>query len=80
MLLCISGCEYQLELPVLNDHVTCHITKACSQIECCLEVKPLQRSFHTYILLDACSNRIKLGIENYNLDTVYFGFKFGKCN
>ncbi|VDI11129.1 Hypothetical predicted protein, partial [Mytilus galloprovincialis] len=72
-----NGCKYQLGLPVLNDPVTCHITKACSQIECCFEVKPLQRSFHAYILLDACSNRIKLGIENYNLDTVYFDFKFG---
>ncbi|XP_071123195.1 uncharacterized protein [Mytilus edulis] len=72
-----NGCKYQLGLPVLNDPVTCHITKACSQIECCLEVKPLQRSFHAYIFLDACSNRIKLGIENYNLDTVYFDFKFG---
>ncbi|XP_071123204.1 uncharacterized protein [Mytilus edulis] len=72
-----NACRDKLPLPRLNGPVSCHITSSCSGIECCLDVKPLQRSFHAYVLLDACSNRIKLGIENYNLDTVYFDFKFG---
>lgn len=77
-LIYVTACRDKLPLPRLNGPVSCHITSSCSGIECCLDVKPLQRSFHAYVLLDACSNRIKLGIENYNLDTVYFDFKFGK--
>ncbi|VDI06314.1 Hypothetical predicted protein [Mytilus galloprovincialis] len=70
-------CPVDLSLPALTGPLTCHIPDYCTGVECCVDVKPIGRSFHVYIFLDACSNRIKLGIEKFGIDVSYLNFEFG---
>ena len=73
----LTACPVDLSLPALTGPLTCHIPDYCTGVECCVDVKPIGRSFHVYIFLDACSNRIKLGIEKFGIDVSYLNFEFG---
>ncbi|XP_062616058.1 uncharacterized protein LOC134277763, partial [Saccostrea cucullata] len=50
-------------LPVL-----CSISTKCTEIHCCLDVKPVGRSFEAFIDLDPCYKTLELGIEEYSIE------------
>ena len=71
------ACPKQIELPDLSGSLNCYVPEYCTGIDCCVEISQIGRTFHVYLLLDACSHRLKIGIENLGLDQAYFSFEFG---
>lgn len=61
----------------ITDSVSCLIKETCTAVSCCTDMDFLQRSFETYITVDACNHWILVGIEklsfNISLDDVSLG-------
>ncbi|VDI41394.1 Hypothetical predicted protein [Mytilus galloprovincialis] len=71
-------CPSDLPLQDLTGSLSCTIPDYCTGVDCCVEIPQIGRTFHVYLLLDACSHRLKIGIENLGLDQAYFNFEFDK--
>ncbi|VDI38371.1 SWI/SNF-related matrix-associated actin-dependent regulator of chromatin subfamily E, member 1 [Mytilus galloprovincialis] len=71
-------CPSNVPLHDLTGSLSCTIPDYCTGIDCCVEIPQIGRTFHVYLLLDACSHRLKIGIENLGLDQAYFNFEFDK--
>ncbi|CAC5409208.1 unnamed protein product [Mytilus coruscus] len=69
-------CPSNVPLQDLTGSLSCTIPDYCTGIDCCVEIPQIGRTFHVYLLLDACSHRLKIGIENLGLDQAYFNFEF----
>ena len=74
----LSGCPKDVPLPDISGSLSCFIPDYCTGIDCCVEIPQIRKAIHVYLLLDACSHRLKIGIENFGLDQAYFDFEFGK--
>ncbi|XP_071145134.1 uncharacterized protein [Mytilus edulis] len=72
-----TTCDKSVDLQPLTGQMTCHISDICTGVECCIDVDPIKRSFHVFIFLDACSYRLRIGIEKYDLDISLFDYEFG---
>ncbi|CAG2204550.1 unnamed protein product [Mytilus edulis] len=70
-------CERPIDLQPLTGPLTCHIPDICTGVECCIDVHPIRRSFHVFVFLDACSYRLRMGIEKYEIDISLFDYEFG---
>ncbi|XP_052071171.1 uncharacterized protein LOC127709609 [Mytilus californianus] len=73
-------CPSNIPLQGLTGNLSCTIPDYCTGIDCCVEIPQIGRTFHVYLLLDACSHRLKIGIENLGLDQAYFNFEFDKVH
>lgn len=59
--------------------LTCSISSKCTEIHCCLQVKPIGRNFEVYIDLDPCNKTLFVGIEEYRTKVNLLTYIFGKC-
>ncbi|XP_063447091.1 uncharacterized protein LOC134726610 [Mytilus trossulus] len=73
-------CPSNVPIQDLTGSLSCTIPDYCTGIDCCVEIPQIGRTFHVYLLLDACLHRLKIGIENLGLDQAYFNFEFDKIN
>ncbi|VDI43606.1 Hypothetical predicted protein [Mytilus galloprovincialis] len=71
-----TTCDKSVDLQPLTGPVTCHIPDICTGVECCIDVNPIRRSFHVFVFLDACSYRLRMGIEKYEIDISLFDYEF----
>ncbi|KAL3873935.1 hypothetical protein ACJMK2_037012, partial [Sinanodonta woodiana] len=73
-----SACPAVLsKLPTLPDSISCHVPDYCTGIDCCVEIKSIQRNFNLYLLLDACNYQLTVGIEKFMLNRTLFNYKWG---
>ncbi|XP_063420822.1 uncharacterized protein LOC134706043 [Mytilus trossulus] len=72
-----TTCDRLIDLQTLTGPLTCHIPDICTGVECCIDVDPMRRSFHMFIFIDACSNRLRIGIEKYEINISLFDYEFG---
>ncbi|XP_062579219.1 uncharacterized protein LOC134241150, partial [Saccostrea cucullata] len=72
-----SDCQMEVLTSPIKDPVSCLIKDTCTAVSCCMDIDFLQRSFETYITLDACNHWILVGVEklsfNLSLDDISFG-------
>ena len=69
-----------MELPPLPSSalVSCHVPEYCTGVKCCVDADLIGRSFEAYVLLDACSNRMSVGVEKLKFDVSLLDYDFGK--
>ncbi|KAK3589057.1 hypothetical protein CHS0354_008707 [Potamilus streckersoni] len=73
-----SACPAALsKLPTLPDSVSCFVPDYCTGVDCCIEIRPIQRNFNLYLLLDACNYQLTVGIEKFMLNRTLFNYKWG---
>ncbi|KAK3612537.1 hypothetical protein CHS0354_024514 [Potamilus streckersoni] len=72
-----TTCPANLTTKALNDSIACHIPEYCTGIDCCINVNLLQRSFRTYLFLDACDFKLTVGIEKRKFEVLLFGYQWG---
>ncbi|XP_062593831.1 uncharacterized protein LOC134255325, partial [Saccostrea cucullata] len=72
-----SDCQMDVLTSPITDSVSCLIKDTCTAVSCCMDIDFLQRSFETYVTVDACNYWIFVGIEklsfNISLDDMLFG-------
>jgi hypothetical protein len=73
-------CPLDVTLPALPEQVRCDVPSYCTAVECCLNIDVLKRGFNTILSLDACSNRLVIGIENLKLNVTLLNYKWGTLN
>ncbi|CAC5411203.1 unnamed protein product [Mytilus coruscus] len=71
------GCTKSVSLPNITDSTKCHLTSACTAVECCTEIDFLSRSFRTYLHIDPCTQILYLGIEHFNRNVSLIGYMDG---
>jgi hypothetical protein len=73
----ILDCQMDVLTSPITSSVSCLIEDKCTAVSCCVDIDFLQKSFETYITVDACNNRIVVGIEklffNISLDEASLG-------
>ena len=79
LLLLLSDCPFDLDLPPLTGPLTCYVPDYCSGISCCIDVDFISRSFNAYLLIDTCNFVLTVGIEDFKteipLSTYHWGTK-----
>lgn len=71
-------CSADVDLPELPDFISCHLTEICTAVECCLEVGVLKTTATFYLAVDACEQKLEIGIEQIKLIQDFRTFEFGK--
>lgn len=61
----------------ISDSVTCLIKDTCTAVSCCMDIDFLQRSFESYITIDACNHWIHVGIEKLSFNISFDDLSFG---
>lgn len=61
----------------ISDSVTCLIKDTCTAVSCCMDIDFLQRSFESYITIDACNHWIYVGIEKLSFNISFDDLSFG---
>ena len=74
---CLADCQMDVSTHPISDHVTCLIKDTCTAVSCCMDIDFLQRSFETYITVDACNHWIQVGIEKLSLNISMEDLSFG---
>ena len=72
-----TDCQMDVLTSPITDSVTCLIKDTCTAVSCCMDIDFLQRSFETYITVEACNHWIQVGIEklsfNISMDDLSYG-------
>ncbi|KAL5013968.1 hypothetical protein ScPMuIL_008238, partial [Solemya velum] len=63
--------------PELPDFIACYIPTTCMEIDCCLSVDLIGRSFRTVMRLDPCNFVLHLEIEKFVWDYSLQGYDWG---
>ena len=71
-----SDCN--VDLPALPSYIRCHLSADCLQVQCCLEVARLRRTFALQLSVDTCLSEVHFGIDNFKNDVSMIKFDFGK--
>ncbi|KAJ8320501.1 hypothetical protein KUTeg_002088 [Tegillarca granosa] len=69
-----KACKADLPLPRLPEPLVCHIPESCTEVDCCLEVDKIFKTFNPYIKLDACNYKLHVGIDKYNIEVLLFDY------
>uniref|UniRef100_K1PXP9 Uncharacterized protein n=1 Tax=Magallana gigas TaxID=29159 RepID=K1PXP9_MAGGI len=75
-----SDCQMDVLTNPISDSVTCLIKDTCTAVSCCMDIDFLQRSFESYITIDACNQWIHVGIEKLSFNISFDDFPFGREN
>jgi hypothetical protein len=73
----VSECGLNIDLPALPEGASCHIPDSCTGVNCCVDYDVIGKSFHAYILLDACGDKMTVGIEKKQFNVSLIGYNFG---
>lgn len=72
------ACKADLTLPQLPESLVCHIPESCTEVDCCLKVDKIFKTFNPYIKLDACNYKLNVGIDKYNIEVLLFDYDWGE--
>ncbi|KAK3101652.1 hypothetical protein FSP39_005219 [Pinctada imbricata] len=72
-----DACPNGVTKPSLGDPFTCHLMSTCTGVECCINVDTLDRTIHTYVIMDSCNFILRVGIEKLKFDINYRDHDFG---
>ncbi|XP_060596418.1 uncharacterized protein LOC132750445 [Ruditapes philippinarum] len=72
-----TDCPLAMMLPQLPDELRCYVPDYCTAVECCLDVGLLKRGFSVILSIDACSNRLVVGIEDLQLNVSLNDYNWG---
>ncbi|XP_052806223.1 uncharacterized protein LOC128235441 [Mya arenaria] len=65
-------------LPVLPDHVSCHIPNHCTGIDCCMRIPSIGLSLNVFFSIDMCNYVVTGGIEKHTFEFTLFDYEWGK--
>ncbi|XP_052067237.1 uncharacterized protein LOC127706621 [Mytilus californianus] len=68
-----SGCSDN----VLAEHIPCQFIHTCTEIQCCIPVPVLQRSFYFSLNLDVCNYNLTVYIENLVYHQMLYDYEWG---
>ncbi|KAK3102203.1 hypothetical protein FSP39_009587 [Pinctada imbricata] len=72
-----DACPNGVTKPSLGDPFTCHLMSTCTGVECCINVDTLDRTIHTYVIIDSCNFILRIGIEKLKFDITFRDHDFG---
>ncbi|VDI15760.1 Hypothetical predicted protein [Mytilus galloprovincialis] len=72
-----KGCTKTLNLPQIPEPTTCYLDSSCTKVECCVDVDFIPYSFHTYLDIDPCKQRITVGIEKFHRNISLTNYQWG---
>ncbi|KAK3612512.1 hypothetical protein CHS0354_024483 [Potamilus streckersoni] len=73
-----SDCNHSLSFPSITGPVSCYVPDYCTAIDCCIDVRLIDRAFNIFVDLDACNYNLIIGIENYNRTISLLDYEWGK--
>lgn len=78
--LLITDCQRSshLGLPKLPQNLHCIIGGSCTNIQCCVRVDTLNKTFETSIDIDPCAHQITVSIEKYVFSKHLFNYTWGE--
>ncbi|XP_063399950.1 uncharacterized protein LOC134684584 [Mytilus trossulus] len=62
---------------VLAEHIHCQFINTCTEIQCCIPVPILQRSFYFSLNLDVCNYNLTVYIENFVYHKMLYEYNWG---
>lgn len=72
-----DSCLVDVDAPVLPDFIACHIPSSCTEIDCCISVDLVQRTFRSALHLDACNSVLHLQIEKFSWNISLLDYQWG---
>lgn len=85
LLLCFASvfsssidCPVALSLEGLGQNVSCYVDQSCTAVGCCSYIDLLQRSLHTALKLDPCSQTLTLELEQVTQEISLTDVTWGK--
>ncbi|XP_060596420.1 uncharacterized protein LOC132750448 [Ruditapes philippinarum] len=57
--------------------VSCHLSSSCMSLECCINTTALPRSIHAFFQINACDEKLTVGIEKFTFETSLVDYDFG---
>ena len=67
-----------LALNHLPPGVACHISDMCTSVHCCLEIDTVQTAVTFQLTIDACEQKLLVGVDNLHTVMDLQFYKFGK--
>ncbi|KAK3101942.1 hypothetical protein FSP39_007535 [Pinctada imbricata] len=62
----------------LGATTSCRITSECTEVECCMDVNKVGRSFNMYVYADVCNYKLTVGIEKLQLNYSLVDYSYGQ--
>ncbi|XP_060567959.1 uncharacterized protein LOC132726631 [Ruditapes philippinarum] len=72
-----SECSADIALSPLPEYISCYISDVCTSVQCCLEVDIIQTSVQFSLTIDACNNKLHVGIENMVIEKELGSYEYG---
>lgn len=70
-------CDQILLLPSLHSNLSCHLGRSCTQLDCCVYVPLLNRTFSFYVDVNPCYEKFTVGIEKMYRKCSLLSYDFG---
>ncbi|XP_053398282.1 uncharacterized protein LOC128556671 [Mercenaria mercenaria] len=62
----------------LPNTMHCVIGQSCTEVECCIGLEILNRTFKTQVTIDSCAYQMTFAVENYKHSKQLFNYTWGK--
>jgi hypothetical protein len=73
----LSACPLAIYLQPLPDNTSCKLSSGCLNVDCCMFVSDLNRSFSFSLHVDECNFQISASIEDLEIARKLSAFEFG---
>ncbi|XP_052071180.1 uncharacterized protein LOC127709616 [Mytilus californianus] len=73
-----KDCLEKVNLPILSNGTTCHLSDDCIGVTCCTDVDLISRSISTSLKLDPCEYTLQVQIEKLIVNISLIDYQFGK--
>lgn len=74
----VAECPTPIAVPDLPDNIVCHISGTCTDVNCCVHIPLLNKTFDAYIKLDPCYEKVSVGIEKMHNQYKLLDYTYGK--
>jgi hypothetical protein len=58
--------------------MSCYISDMCTDVQCCVDVSLIKRSFEITLKLDTCRYQLEVEIDRLKINVALVDYKFGK--
>jgi hypothetical protein len=58
--------------------ISCHLSSTCMDIECCIDTNILPRTILTFLKIDACQQKLTIGIEKFKFELNLVNYDYGE--
>ena len=72
-----DSCKVSVDLPSLPSYMSCQLSSSCTQIQCCMNIESIGRSFQVNFNIDPCTYSLKTEIEGFDNKELLFDFSWG---